>query len=60
MEVTMLEQELIARAEALLGNAFPEADPLWIARAARVQVLGDRAGLAEREKNACQADVPPP
>ncbi|PPT93963.1 hypothetical protein [Xanthomonas arboricola] len=53
--VRMLEQELIAHAEAILGNAFPEADHRWIAGAARVQVLGDRAGLVEREKNACQA-----
>ncbi|MFC0156259.1 hypothetical protein ACFFJ4_22575 [Xanthomonas dyei] len=51
----MLEQELIAHAEAILGNAFPEADHRWIAGAARVHVLDDRAGLAEREKNVCQA-----
>ncbi|WP_372163667.1 hypothetical protein ACCP91_10510 [Xanthomonas axonopodis pv. cyamopsidis] len=54
MKITMLEQELIAHAEAILGNAFPDAEHRWIAGAARVHVLGDRAGLAEREKKLCQ------
>ncbi|MEQ7810244.1 hypothetical protein [Xanthomonas hortorum] len=55
MQITKLENALITHAQSLLENAFPEGDPRLIAGASRLQVLGDRAGLADQEKQACQA-----
>ncbi|MDO0840064.1 hypothetical protein NHH63_20330 [Xanthomonas campestris pv. campestris] len=52
--VSDLEKALITHARGLLENAFPDADSRWIEGASRLQVLGDRAGLADQEKRACQ------
>ncbi|WP_155617013.1 hypothetical protein, partial [Xanthomonas translucens] len=53
MQKTALEEKLIAYAETLISAAFPGAEKLWISAAAQWQVLGDRTGFNERERDSC-------
>ncbi|RNK71672.1 hypothetical protein [Xanthomonas vasicola] len=55
MHITKLENALITHTHGLLNDAFPDADSRWIEGASRLQVLGDRAGLPDQEKRACEA-----
>ncbi|MGV1121878.1 MULTISPECIES: hypothetical protein [Xanthomonas translucens group] len=53
MQMTALEEKLIAYAETLISSAFPDADKQWISAAARWQILGERTGFSERERGSC-------
>lgn len=55
MQMTDLENTLITHAQSYLAKTYPDADPRWIAGAARLKVLGDRAELPDQERRACQA-----